>query len=120
MAIQDRDKIDVIVDDHGDGPVRLLMIEDREWKLSPEQMEQLENKISAYYNFVATGQLGQRLSCSWARKCVVELHCQYEPPKQLMQLFPQVTAQFAKQSIGFRVFLVRSLDGSAATLPLFP
>jgi hypothetical protein len=120
MAIQDQHKIDSIVEGRGNGPVRLLMIEDREWALAPEQKEQLEDKISAYYNFVMTGQLRQTLPSSVGKKCVVELHCQHEPPKQLMQMFPQVAALFAKQSIDFRVFLMRSLDGSVAEMRLFP
>jgi hypothetical protein len=120
MGLEDKHKIDAIVEDPDDGPVRLLMMEHREWTLSEEQIEQLEDKISAYYNFFVTGQLRKVLPSSVTKKCVVELHCQFEPPKKIMDQFPDVAALFAKQSIAFRVFLVRELGGSAATLPLYP
>lgn len=120
MAIPDRHKIDIISKDQGNGAVRLLMIEDREWTLSSEQIEQLEDKVSAYYNFVAAGQLRQAMSSAVGKKCVVELHCQHEPPKQLMQLFPQIAAQFAKQSIVFRVIFSRSLGDTLVERQVFP
>ena len=120
MAIRDKDKIDGISEIPGNGPIRLLMIEDREWTFSSTQLEEFENKISAYYNFVATGQLTRALPGSNDRKCIVELRCQHEPPEKFMQMFHQVTALYAKRAIEFKVVLVRSLGGATAELQLYP
>lgn len=51
MGLEDQHKIDAIVEDPANGPVRLIMMEHREWTLAEKQVTQLEDKISAYYNF---------------------------------------------------------------------
>jgi len=120
MGIEDIHKIDLVVEERDNGPIRLQMLEAREWSLSAERIEQLENKISAYYNFVESGQLTNQVPTAKGRKCVVELICQHEPPAKLISMFPQVRALFAQQKIDFRVVLARELGGSLARMPIFP
>ena len=120
MAIEDAHKVDGIVEERDDGPIRLQMVEAREWSLSPERTEQLEDKISAYYNFVASGQLAKVLPAAKARKLVVELVCQHQPPAELSGMFPQVRSLFARQRIDFRVFLTRDVGDSPAELQIYP
>ena len=122
MSIKDKNKIDAIADNPGDDSIRLLMMEEREWVFVPERLEQLEDKVSSYYNFVATGQLNRTLPASQGRKRFVELHCQYEPSEPFMVMFAQIAELFSRQSIGFRVILVRSMEetGAVTETLLFP
>jgi len=110
----------MIAEGRENGPIRLLMLEDRGWTMSPEQIEQLEDKISAYYNFIDSGQLPRVVANSSGRKCIVELVCQHDPPPGLVKMFPQIAELFARLSVEFKVALVRSLDGESVEMPVFP
>jgi hypothetical protein len=120
MAIQDTDKIDSIVEDRDGASVRLQMLEAREWSLSDVRIVELEDKISAYFNFIASGQLAKHVPKSTKAKVIVELVCQHEPPTEMLSMFPQVRLLFAQRKIDFQVIFARNLGGSLAELKIFP
>jgi hypothetical protein len=120
MSLAEKDKIDLITESHGSGPVRLYIIEDREWELTVEGVEQLEAKVTAYYNFIMSGQLNEKMPEAIGKKRIVELHCQHEPPAKAFAIFPQIQTLFAQQNIGFKVIHVCLDYGEVEEIEVYP
>lgn len=120
MAVPDTHTIDLIAEAHDQGPIRLYIIEDRPWSLSAKRVEELETKVTAYFNFIVSGQLHRKAPASIGRKCIVELHCQHEPPPEALAIFPQIEALFARQNVGFRVIHVCLDYGEPDEVEVYP
>lgn len=120
MAVPNKDTIDLIAEGHDNGPIRLYIIEERPWSISEESIEQLESKVTAYYNFIVSGKLHEKVPASIGRKSIVELHCQHEPPSEAAAIFPQIEALFARQNVGFKVIHVCMDYGEPNEIEVYP
>lgn len=115
MAIENPHVIDLISGDNASPCVRLIMLEHREWEVSPERLGQLQDKISAYFNYVASGQLAKDQPDTIGLPLLVELHCAHPPPEKMTPLFGQVGDLCERIRAAFVVYQIDYLqegDGS--------
>ena len=119
MSIENKNIIDLISGDLASPRLRLIMLEEGEWEMTPERLEQLEGKISTYYNYVMTGQLAQDRPSEVNLPIFVELHCAHKPPKQMIDLFRQVGDLLEKIRAVFVVYHVEYDDGERSMLKVF-
>lgn len=119
MAIENPNVIDMISGDNSSPCVRLIMLEHREWEMTPERLGQLESKISAYFNYAASGQLAKDQPNADRLPLFIELHCAYSPPEKMVGLFSQAGDLFEKLRAVFVVYQVDYLQEDPQRVKVF-
>lgn len=83
-GLRDPNKLDLITRDSASGEYALIMVEDRPWTDSPEQMSQLSDKINNYAVFVLDEGLTRAHPESVGAPVRIQLDCVDAPsPKAL-------------------------------------
>jgi hypothetical protein len=89
MAIDDLDKIDLLVTDREKTFVRLVITDHLDWKESDEghHLELLQDKINAYLHFVEDGQLAQTRPDLEGVPVVIRVEAKYEPSEEATKFY---------------------------------
>lgn len=101
--------IDLISYDGVANKVTLLMIENRSWNSTPQQITELEEKFNNYIDYVLDGWLVKQYPQYSGLPVFIKLECREEPDKRELMLF-EVMAEFAERNgIGFSVSLISAV-----------
>lgn len=83
--------------------VELLMIEDRPWGSDPAQLDQLQEKLNNYLDYVLDGFLTQQYPDYVGRKIRIALQCVTEPKGPERGLIEAIERYLASTGIEFRL-----------------
>ncbi|GAA4200996.1 DUF6572 domain-containing protein [Actinocatenispora rupis] len=104
MTVRDGDTVDSITRSADGTAVTLLMIEDRAFDGSRQQVEQVVAKVNTYLRFIQTGQIHRELPDTLGRELRVRLVCQQAPEDELMvTALRSAGGMFARHSVDFGV-----------------
>ena len=89
MAIDDLDKIDLLVTDKEKSFVRLIIADHLDWEEFDEghHLELLQDKINAYLHFVEGGQLVQTRPDLKGVPVVIRVDAKYPPSKEASKFY---------------------------------
>ena len=83
--------------------VELLMIEDRPWGSEPAQLDELQEKLNNYLDYVLDGFLVQQYPAYAGLKIRIALECVAEPKGAEQGLLEAIERYLASTGIGFRL-----------------
>ncbi len=96
--------IDLITPIPGDTPaVELLMVEDRAWGSDPAQLDQLQEKLNNYLDYVLDGFLAQQYPAYAGRKVRIALECVEEPKGAERGLLEAIERYLVSTGLEFRL-----------------
>ena len=99
--------VDLIALDEASGEVILKLLEDRPWDAEPEQVDQLEEKLSNYFVYVLDGHMARQYPQYFGRRVRVVLEC-VETPSEAVQHGLLNVATFAEMNdMQFEIRVVR-------------
>lgn len=95
--------IDLIANDENTGEVVLIMLEQRRWDGSEEQMFQLQEKINAYLSFALDGEMAESYPHLAGKPLRLQLDCVEMPEPEVVGFLKMVRDQIAFQGINLEV-----------------
>jgi hypothetical protein len=89
MAIDDLDKIDLLVTDNEKTLVRLIITDHLDWEEFDEgpHLEVLQDKINAYLHFVEDGQLHRERPDLKGLPVIIEVAAKYAPSEEALKFY---------------------------------
>ena len=118
MPIEDANTIDIIGFEELSGTVRMIMTEHREWLDIPQMLLQLAAKVDAYLHYVESGQLIAEEPNYLGRPVVLDLHCLFAPPPEMLPPLRHVKETLAESNVGFGVHLGPDETGNTSKIAL--
>jgi len=107
VTVESPDVVDSVSLSADESVCILRMIEDRPFSGSPEQNQQLVEKINAYLAFLQTGQLVEQFPQMAGKRMEVRLVCGEDPQgPPLLEILQAATALFAKHGADFVVEVI--------------
>ena len=106
MTVDNPSTIDFVATDPI-GTVLLVMVEGREHDGSPERLQELEDKLNAYANYVIEGQLASDFPDTAGRPIRIELRCVDEPDEFTAKLIDFAKGRLEALGIDFQVRLIK-------------
>lgn len=104
MSVSDIRVVDAVGLDRLTGVVHLTMYEERDWLELEVMVQNLEGKIKNYLGFSRGGQLEQFEEFR-GKPIQFDLHCQSEPPQQVMPILRSISSRLASMAITFEVYI---------------
>lgn len=101
-GVQHAEIIDMVAQDMA-GEYRLIMVEDRPWSGSSEQVQQLRDKINTYALFALDGGMVSRYPDSEGKPVRIQLDCRAMPTGATARLVELATLRLAAYRIDFVV-----------------
>jgi hypothetical protein len=86
--------VDLVTDDPATGEVVLVMLEERRWQTSPDQLRELEAKFNAYLEYVLGGHMARQYPDYAQRPVRFQLDC-VENPRPEDRAFFTAMSNFA-------------------------
>ncbi|HEY3502536.1 MAG TPA: DUF6572 domain-containing protein [Actinocatenispora sp.] len=107
MTVRDSETVDSITRSADGASITLLMIEDRPFDGSRQQMEQVVAKVNTYLRFIQTGQIYRELPDTLGRALRVRLLCQRAPEDdRMLNALRMAGGMFARHSVDFGVEVI--------------
>ena len=78
-GVENPKMVDLITTDSATGRVVLVMIERRAWGASPQQFQQIEEKINRYMGYALDGFLAEHYPQYEGKRVQIRLECAEEP-----------------------------------------
>ena len=104
-GIADAGVVDLVAQE-GDGRFVAIMIEDRPWGSTPDQVAQLRAKLNAYASFITEGQYVSQVPNAAGQHVTVQLRCAEPPPADIAALLEFARDQLESLGIGFELLVV--------------
>lgn len=101
-GIQHAEIIDMVAQDAA-GDYVLIMVEDRPWTCSAEQVQQLRDKINTYALFALDGGMVSRYPASEGKPVRIQLDCRGVPAGPIARLIDLATLRLADYRVEFVV-----------------
>jgi hypothetical protein len=100
--------VDLITDDPATGEVVLVMLEERPWEASPDQLRELEAKFNAYLEYVLGGHMAKQYPAYAERPVRFQLDCAENPRSQDRAFFTAMSNFAASEKIRLVVRVAQS------------
>lgn len=101
-GVADTDTVDVVAQD-ADGTYLLVMVEDRPWGASPEQVTQLQEKINTYAGYILDGGLARQYPETEGGPVRIRLDCISAPTDHFAHITEHAANQLTALGIEFVV-----------------
>ena len=95
--------VDLISVDPENGEIVLLMIEDRPWESDPKQLDQLQEKLNNYLDYILDGYLTKQYPDYIGKKARIELSCMTAPRGEAQSLVDAIQSYLRSVNIGFKL-----------------
>lgn len=102
-GIEDKDVIDLVLRSESGEEAIVVMVEDRPWGESPDQIDQLLEKVNLYANFVLDGGLIRKFPDLAGKPVRVQLDCIEPPNSEANEVIALARKGFAQFGIPFDV-----------------
>lgn len=109
--------VDLITPDPEAGEVVLKILEDRPWGADPDQLQQHEDKLNAYFSYVLDGFLVQHYPQYEGMPVRIQLECVEEPSGEPLDFLEAATLFSARHDIRFVVRIVDDPFGDGEPAP---
>ena len=106
--------IDLVTIDRSRGEVVLKALEGRRWGADPQQIDQLEQKLSNYFTYVIDGHLWRQYPRYRNLPVRIELDCVEVPPPEVQPGIVNVSEFAELHGMRFEVRVVRDPFGAPA------
>lgn len=104
--------VDLVTHDPKTNEYAVIMVEDRPWSDSPEQLDQLLAKINTYVHFVEDGELVQNFPQAKDKAVRIQLDCNSLPRDEPAKLIAQAQQLLLQRGITFAVNVILSASDS--------
>jgi len=104
-GIADAGVVDLVAQE-GDGRFVAIMLEERPWGCTPDQVAQLRTKLNAYASFITEGQYVSQVPSAAGQRVTVQLRCAEPPPDDVAALLAVAEEQLESHGIGFELVVV--------------
>ena len=105
--------IDLIVHSEKERTVTLVMVENRRWDSSEEQLFQLQEKLNAYLSFALDGEMEEVYPQLIGLPLRLKLECVMYPTDEVIDLLQKVREQIAFQGIDLEVVVKEATPPAA-------
>jgi hypothetical protein len=107
-GVRNPNAVDLVTHDPKTGEYIVIMIEDRPWSDSPEQLDQLLAKINNYVHFIEDGGLSQRFPQAEGKPVRIQLDCNNTPTGESAKLIAQAQQLLLQRGITFATNIILS------------
>jgi len=101
-GIEDANVIDLVGDD-GAGECLVVMVETRPWDASPDQSEQLKQKMNAYAGYILDGTLARQFPKTKGKPVRIRLDCSEQPNTEIAVIVDWAARQLREYGIRVEV-----------------
>ena len=104
--------VDLITDDTSTGEVVLVMLEERRWGTSADQLRELEAKFNAYLEYVLGGHLAQQYPAYAEKSVCFQIDCAENPRPEDRAFFTSMSNFAAAEEIRMVVRVTQPSAGA--------
>jgi hypothetical protein len=105
-GVRNPNVVDLVTHDPKTDEYILIMVEDRPWSDSPEQLDQLLAKINTYVHFVEDGGLNQNFPLAQDKAVRIQLDCNSPPKGGPAKLIAQTQQLLLQRGITFAINVI--------------
>jgi hypothetical protein len=106
MTVQKEGVIDIVAHDKS-GVWDVVMVEERQWDGSAQQLQQLKNKVELYLEYALDGPMDQGFPDSKGKPKRIRLFCASLPTGPTAQFVDRLKRFAATYGVGFDVQLIK-------------
>jgi hypothetical protein len=92
-----------------DGTITLVMFEPRPWGSDSDQLNQLNDKLNLYAEYVLDGELLERFPSSPDERVEIQLACAETPPPHVQRVIDRASVYLSNYNVGITTRVVPSL-----------
>ena len=104
--------VDLITDDPSTGEVVLVMLEERRWGTSADQLRELEAKFNAYLEYVLGGHMAQQYPAYAKKSVCFQIDCAENPRPEDRAFFTSMSNFAAAEEIRMVVRVTQPSAGA--------
>ena len=104
--------VDLITDDPSTGEVVLVMLEERRWGTSSDQLRELEAKFNSYLEYVLGGHLAQQYPAYAEKSVCFQIDCAENPRPEDRAFFTSMSNFAAAEEIRMVVRVTQPSGGA--------
>ena len=104
--------VDLITDDPSTGEVVLVMLEERRWGTSSDQLRELEAKFNSYLEYVLGGHLAQQYPAYAEKSVCFQIDCAENPRPEDRAFFTSMSNFAAAEEIRMVVRVTQPSAGA--------